>query len=162
MALMSFTRKLCEGETIQIFNYGDMKRDFTDVDDIVEGVYRVMQGAPEKKNGQDGLPVPPYAVYNIGGGKPENLLDFVSILQEELVRAGVLPAEYDFEKHRELVPMQAGDVPLTYADSSALEKDYGFIPQIPLRESIRKYCEWHMEYYGPAKQLTKIYVSDSE
>ena len=151
MALMGFTQKLCEGKKIQIFNYGDMKRDFTDVDDIVEGVFRVMQGAPEKKIGEDGLPIPPYAIYNIGGGKPENLLEFVSILQEELVQAGVLPADYDFESHRELVPMQPGDVPITYADTEALEKDYGFVPKIPLRETIRKYCEWHMEYYGPAK-----------
>ncbi len=141
MALMSFAAKLCKGEKIKIFNYGNMKHDFTDVDDIVEGMYRVMQGAPEKKNGPDGLPIPPYAIYNIGGGKPENLLEFVSILQEELVRAKVLPPDYDFEAHRELVPMQPGDVPITYADSEALERDYGFKPEIPLRDTIRGYCE---------------------
>lgn len=148
MALMGFAQKLCRGEKIKIFNYGDMKRDFTNVADIVEGVLRVMQGAPAREEGADGLPVPPYAVYNIGGGKPENLLEFVRILQEELVRAGVLPADYDFEAHRELVPMQPGDVPITYADSEALERDYGFTPKIPLRETIREYCEWHREYYG--------------
>ena len=151
MALMGFTDKLCHGKKIQIFNYGDMKRDFTDVDDIVEGIIRVMAGAPEKENGPDGLPIPPYAVYNIGGGKPENLLNFVTMLQEELVRAKVLPEDYDFEAHRELVPMQPGDVPITYADTEALEADYGFVPKIPLRETLRKYCEWHMEYYGAAK-----------
>ena len=152
MAMMGFADKLVHGKTIKIFNYGNMKRDFTDVDDIVEGVYRVMQGAPEKKVGEDGLPIPPYAVYNIGGGKPENLLEFVNILQEELVRAGVLPADYDFEAHRELCPMQPGDVPITYADSEALEKDYGFRPQIPLRDTLRGYCVWHYQYYGPAKE----------
>ena len=150
MALMGFTDKLCHGKKIQIFNYGDMKRDFTDVDDIVEGIIRVMAGAPEKATGLDGLPIPPYAIYNIGGGKPENLLNFVTVLQEELVRAGVLPEDYDFEAHRELVPMQPGDVPITYADTEALEADYGFVPKIPLRETLRKYCEWHMEYYGAA------------
>ena len=151
MALMGFAAKLCKGEKIKIFNYGNMKRDFTNVADIVEGVLRVMQGAPVKETGEDGLPVPPYAVYNIGGGKPENLLEFVRILQEELVRAGVLPESYDFETHRELVPMQPGDVPFTYADSEALERDFGFKPDIPLRQTIREYCEWHKEYYGPAK-----------
>ena len=151
MALMGFANQLVHGKKIRIFNYGDMKRDFTDVDDIVEGVVRVMKGAPIREKGPDGLPVPPYAVYNIGGGKPENLLEFVRILQEELVRAKVLPPDYDFEAHRELVGMQPGDVPVTFADSAALERDYGFVPTIPLRETIRKYCEWHYEYYGPAK-----------
>lgn len=151
MAMMRFAAKLCNGEKIKIFNYGNMKRDFTDVDDIVEGVYRVMQGAPAKETGEDGLPIPPYAIYNIGGGKPVNLLEFVSILQEELVRAGVLPEDYDFEAHREMVSMQPGDVPITYADSAALERDYGFVPKIPLRETIRGYCEWHYRYYGPAR-----------
>ena len=148
MFYYSATKKLAKGEKIQIFNYGDMKRDFTYIDDIVEGVYRVMQGAPEKRNGDDGLPIPPYAVYNIGGGQPENLLDYISTLQEELVRAGVLPADYDFEGHRELVGMQAGDVPITYADSEALERDYGFTPKIGIREGLRKFCEWYKEYYG--------------
>ncbi|MBR4607976.1 MAG: GDP-mannose 4,6-dehydratase, partial [Lachnospiraceae bacterium] len=126
---------------------GNCKRDFTYVDDIVEGVYRVMQGAPEKKNGEDGLPVPPYAVYNIGGGQPENLLEYIEVLQEELVRAGVLPADYDFAAHRELVPMQPGDVPVTYADSAALERDYGFTPSIGIREGLRKFAEWYAKYY---------------
>lgn len=148
MFYYSATRKLVAGETIQIFNYGNMRRDFTYVDDIVEGVYRVMQGAPEKKNGEDGLPIPPYAVYNIGGGQPENLLEFVNVLQEELVRAGVLPFDYDFEGHRELVGMQPGDVPVTYADSSALERDFGFTPKIGIREGLRKFCEWYAEFYG--------------
>jgi nucleoside-diphosphate-sugar epimerase len=148
MAYFGFTNKLLKGETIQIYNYGNCRRDFTYVDDIVEGVIRVMQGAPERKNGEDGLPVPPYAVYNIGGGQPENLLDFVQILQEELLRAGVLPQDYDFEAHKELVPMQAGDVPVTYADASALEKDFGFTPRIPLREGLRKFAEWYKQYYG--------------
>ena len=147
MFYYSATKKLVAGETIQIFNYGDMRRDFTFIDDIVEGVYRVMQGAPEKKNGEDGLPIPPYAVYNIGGGQPENLLDYISTLQEELVRAGVLPADYDFEGHRELVGMQAGDVPVTYADSAALERDYGFKPKIGIREGLRAFAEWYAEYY---------------
>ena len=147
MFYYSATKKLAAGQKIQIFNYGNMKRDFTYIDDIVEGVYRVMQGAPEKSNGPDGLPVPPYAVYNIGGGQPENLLDYISTLQEELVRAGVLPADYDFEGHRELVGMQAGDVPITYADSSALEVDYGFIPTIDIRTGLRAFCEWYKEYY---------------
>ncbi|MBE7003026.1 MAG: NAD-dependent epimerase/dehydratase family protein [Ruminococcaceae bacterium] len=148
MFYYSATQKLVRGETIQIFNYGDMKRDFTYVDDIVEGVLRVMQGAPERKNGEDGLPVPPYAVYNIGGGQPENLLDYITTLQEELVRAGVLPGDYDFEVHKKLVPMQPGDVPVTYADSDALEWDYGFRPQIGIREGLRKFAEWYKEYYG--------------
>ena len=148
MFYFSATNKLVRGETIKIFNYGDMRRDFTYIDDIVEGVVRVMKGAPEKSVGEDGLPVPPYAVYNIGGGQPENLLDYISILQEELVRAGVLPADYDFEGHRELVGMQAGDVPVTYADSEALERDYGFRPETGIREGLRKFAEWYKEYYG--------------
>ena len=147
MFYYSATKRLSAGETIQIFNYGNMKRDFTYIDDIVEGIIRVMQGAPEKMTGDDGLPVPPYAVYNIGGGKPENLLDFVSTLQEELVRAGILPEDYDFEGHRKLVGMQAGDVPLTYADSEALERDYGFTPKIGIREGLRKFAEWYKDYY---------------
>lgn len=147
MFYYSATRKLAEGKTIQVFNYGDMRRDFTYIDDIVEGVYRVMQGAREKRNGEDGLPVPPCAVYNIGGGRPENLLDYISTLQEELVRAGVLPAGYDFEGHRELVGMQAGDVPVTYADSAALERDYGFTPKIGIREGLRAFAKWYAEYY---------------
>ena len=147
MFYYSATQKLAAGKTIQIFNYGNMRRDFTYIDDIVEGVYRVMQGAPEKKDGEDGLPIPPYAVYNIGGGQPENLLDYISTLQEELVRAGVLPADYDFEGHRELVGMQAGDVPVTYADSSALERDYGFTPKIGIREGLRAFAEWYAGYY---------------
>ena len=148
MFYFSATQKLVAGEKIKIFNYGDMKRDFTYVDDIVEGVYRVMQGAPEKANGEDGLPIPPYAIYNIGGGTPENLLTYVSTLQEELVRAGVLPADYDFEGHRELVGMQPGDVPVTYADSTGLEQDYGFKPTIDIRTGLRKFAEWYKEYYG--------------
>ena len=147
MFYFSATQKLVKGETIQIFNYGDMKRDFTYVDDIVEGVIRVMQGAPEKAVGEDGLPIPPYAVYNIGGGTPENLLEYVKVLQEELVRAGILPDDYDFEGHRELVGMQAGDVPVTYADSEALERDYGFRPQIGIREGLRRFAEWYKEFY---------------
>ena len=141
------TQKLVAGKTIQIFNYGNCKRDFTFVDDIVEGVLRVMQGAPEKLTGGDGLPLPPYAVYNIGGGTPENLLDYISTLQEELVRAGVLPADYDFEGHRELVGMQPGDVPITYADSVALERDYGFTPKIGIRQGLRAFAEWYKTYY---------------
>ena len=148
MAYFGFTNKLLKGDTIQIFNYGNCRRDFTYVDDIVEGVVRVMQGAPERKNGEDGLPIPPYAVYNIGGGQPENLLDFVQILQEELVRAGVLPEDYDFEAHKKLVPMQPGDVPTTYADATALERDFGFTPRITLREGLRAFAEWYKEYYG--------------
>ena len=143
MAYFGFTNKLIKGETIQIFNYGNCQRDFTYIDDIVEGVIRVMQGAPERKKGEDGLPIPPYAVYNIGGGHPENLLDFVTILQEELVRAGVLPADFDFEAHKQLVPMQPGDVPTTYADTTALERDFGFTPTIPLREGLRRFAEWY-------------------
>ena len=146
MFYYSATEKLAAGKTIQIFNYGDMKRDFTYIDDIVEGVYRVMQGAPSKAKGSDGLPIPPYAIYNIGGGTPENLLDYISTLQEELVRAGVLPTDYDFESHRELVGMQAGDVPVTYADSEALERDYGFRPEIGIREGLRRFCEWYADY----------------
>ena len=147
MAYFGFTNKLLKGETIQIFNYGNCKRDFTYVDDIVEGVVRVMQGAPERKNGEDGLPVPPYAVYNIGNQNPENLLDFVQILQEELIRAGVLPEDYDFEAHKKLVPMQPGDVPVTYADTSALERDFGYKPSTNLREGLRKFAEWYAEFY---------------
>ena len=147
MFYYSATNTLARGGTIKIFNYGNMKRDFTYVDDIVEGVVRVMQGAPEKVTGEDGLPLPPYAVYNIGGGQPENLLDYISTLQEELVRAKVLPEDYDFEGHRELVGMQAGDVPITYADSEALEHDYGFRPEIGIREGLRKFAEWYKEYY---------------
>ena len=150
MAYFGFTNKLLKGETIQIFNYGHCRRDFTYVDDIVEGVVRVMQGAPERKKGEDGLPVPPYAVYNIGGGQPENLLDFVQILQEELVRANVLPQDFDFEAHKQLVPMQPGDVPTTYADATALERDFGFTPKIPLREGLRAFAEWSKGYYNPA------------
>jgi len=147
MAYFGFTNKLVNGETIKIFNYGNCKRDFTYVDDIVEGVVRVMQGAPDKKNGEDGLPIPPYAVYNIGNNQPENLLDFVQILSEELVRAGVLPKNYDFEAHKELVPMQPGDVPITYADTDALERDYGFKPSTSLRDGLRKFAEWYKEFY---------------
>lgn len=147
MAYFGFTNKLVSGETIKIFNYGNCKRDFTYVDDIVEGVVRVMQGAPDKKNGEDGLPIPPYAVYNIGNNQPENLLDFVQILSEELVRAGVLPVDYDFEAHKELVPMQPGDVPITYADTDALERDYGFKPSTSLRDGLRKFAEWYKEFY---------------
>ncbi len=147
MAYFGFTNKLVNGETIKIFNYGNCKRDFTYVDDIVEGVVRVMQGAPDKKNGEDGLPIPPYAVYNIGNNQPENLLDFVQILSEELVRAGVLPKDYDFEAHKELVPMQPGDVPITCADTDALERDYGFKPSTSLRDGLRKFAEWYKEFY---------------
>ena len=147
MAYFSFTNKLIKGDTIQIFNYGNCRRDFTYVDDIVEGVVRVMKKAPEHKTGEDGLPIPPYAIYNIGGGQPENLLDFVQILQEELVRANVLPKDYDFEAHKQLVPMQAGDVPVTYADASALERDFGFVPKITLREGLRKFAEWYRVFY---------------
>ena len=147
MAYFGFTNKLVNGETIKIFNYGNCKRDFTYVDDIVEGVVRVMAKAPEKKNGEDGLPIPPYAVYNIGNSNPENLLDFVQILSEELVRAGVLPADYDFEAHKELVPMQPGDVPVTFADTEPLERDFGFKPHTPLREGLRTFAEWYKEFY---------------
>jgi nucleoside-diphosphate-sugar epimerase len=147
MFYFSATQKLVAGKTIQIFNYGNCKRDFTYVDDIVEGVIRVMQGVPEKATGEDGLPLPPYAIYNIGGGTPENLLDYISTLQEELVRAGVLPADYDFAAHRELVGMQPGDVPVTYADSEALERDFGFHPAIGIREGLRRFAEWYKGYY---------------
>ena len=148
MAYFGFTNKLLKGENIQIYNYGNCRRDFTYVDDIVEGIVRVMAKAPAKSVGDDGLPIPPYAVYNIGGGQPENLLDFVQILQEELVRSGVLPADYDFEAHKQLVPMQAGDVPVTYADATALERDFGFTPKTTLREGLRRFAEWYKEYYG--------------
>lgn len=148
MAYFGFTNKLVKGDTIQIFNYGNCKRDFTFVDDIVEGVVRIMQGAPEKQTGEDGLPLPPYAVYNIGNNQPENLLTFVDILQQELVRAGVLPADYDFEAHKKLVPMQPGDVPVTYADTTALERDYGFKPSTSLREGLRAFAEWYAGFYG--------------
>ena len=147
MAYFGFTNKLIKGETIKIFNYGNCKRDFTYVDDIVEGVIRVMKKAPEKKNGEDGLPIPPYQIYNIGNSHPENLLDFVQILQEELIRAKVLPEDYDFEAHKELVPMQAGDVPVTYADTKPLEEDFGFRPSTPLRLGLRKFAEWYKEFY---------------
>ena len=147
MAYFGFTNKLIKGKTIQIFNYGNCKRDFTYVDDIVEGIKRVMCSPPEKKVGEDGLPVPPYRVYNIGNSNPENLLDFVNILQEELVAAGVLPEDYDFESHKELVAMQPGDVPVTYADTSALERDFGFKPSTPLREGLRRFAEWYKEFY---------------
>ena len=147
MAYFGFTDKLVKGETIKIFNYGNCKRDFTYVDDIVEGVVRVMQHAPEKKTGEDGLPIPPYKVYNIGNNHPENLLEFVNILQEELVRAGVLPQDYDFDAHKELVPMQPGDVPVTYADTSALEEDFGFKPNTDLRQGLRNFSEWYYKYY---------------
>jgi len=147
MAYFGFTNKLREGKTIQIFNYGNCKRDFTYIDDIVEGVIRVMQHAPEKQNGEDGLPIPPYKVYNIGNNQPENLLDFVTILQEELIRAKVLPQNYDFESHKELVPMQPGDVPVTYADTTPLEQDFGFKPSTSLRDGLRAFAEWYAEYY---------------
>lgn len=147
MAYFGFTNKLRAGETIQIFNYGNCKRDFTYVDDIVEGVKRVMKAAPEKKNGEDGLPIPPYAVYNIGNNQPENLLEFVDILQQELIRAEVLPADYDFDAHKKLVAMQPGDVPVTYADTSALEADFGFKPNTSLRDGLRKFAEWYKEFY---------------
>ena len=151
MAYFGFTNKLREGKTIQIFNYGNCKRDFTFVDDIVEGVVRVMQHAPEKATGEDGLPIPPYKVYNIGNNSPENLLDFVTILQEELIAAKVLPADYDFEAHKELVPMQAGDVPVTYADTTPLEEDFGFKPATPLRDGLRAFAQWYARYYGTAE-----------
>lgn len=147
MAYFGFTDKLLKGETIQIFNYGHCERDFTYIDDIVEGVLRVMQGAPERKEGADGLPIPPYAVYNIGGGRPENLLNFIDILQQELIRAKVLPEDYDFEAHKKLVPMQPGDVPVTYADTRGLEKDYGYCPSTTLREGLRQFAEWYKKYY---------------
>lgn len=152
MAYFGFTNKLREGKTIQIFNYGNCKRDFTYVDDIVEGVVRVMQHAPEKMNGEDGLPVPPYKVYNIGNSAPENLLDFVTILQEELIAAKVLPLDYDFEAHKELVPMQAGDVPVTFADTTPLEDDFGFRPSTPLRDGLRAFAQWYAKYYGTCQE----------
>lgn len=152
MAYFGFTDKLRAGKTIQIFNFGNCKRDFTYVDDIVEGVVRIMQGAPEKVTGEDGLPLPPYAVYNIGNNQPENLLEFVDILQQELIRAGVLPEDYDFEAHKELVPMQPGDVPITYADTTALERDFGFKPSTSLREGLRKFAEWYKVFYLNEKQ----------
>ena len=147
MAYFGFTNKLLKGETIEIFNYGNCKRDFTYIDDIVEGVKRVMQGAPDKRLGEDGLPIPPYAIYNIGNQNPENLLDFVNILQQELIDAGVLPKDYDFEAHKKLVPMQAGDVPITYADTTPLEKDFGFKPSTPLRTGLRNFAKWYKEFY---------------
>ena len=153
MAYFGFTNKLRKGKTIQIFNYGNCKRDFTFVDDIVEGVVRVMQHAPEKQTGEDGLPVPPYKVYNIGNNSPENLLDFVTILQEELIAAEVLPADYDFEAHKELVPMQPGDVPVTYADTTPLEQDFGFRPSTPLRQGLRAFAQWYAEYYGTGDSI---------
>jgi nucleoside-diphosphate-sugar epimerase len=148
MAYFGFTNKLVKGDTIQIFNYGNCMRDFTFVDDIVEGVVRIMQGAPEKVQGEDGLPLPPYAVYNIGNNNPENLLNFVDILQQELIRAKVLPEDYDFDAHKQLVPMQPGDVPTTYADTSALERDYGFKPSTSLRDGLRAFAEWYAQFYG--------------
>lgn len=151
MAYFGFTNKLRNNETIQIFNYGNCKRDFTYIDDIVEGVKRIMQGAPDKKNGEDGLPLPPYAVYNIGNNQPENLLDFVTILQEELINAKVLPADYDFEAHKQLVPMQPGDVPITYADTTPLERDFNFKPSTPLRDGLRKFAQWYKEFYKTQK-----------
>ena len=147
MAYFKFAKKIMNGETIQIYNNGDMMRDFTYIDDIVEGVWRVMNKAPEKKNGEDGLPIPPYKIYNIGNSNPENLLDFVNILQQELIRAGVLPEDYDFDAHKELVAMQPGDVPITYADTTPLEKEFGFKPNTPLREGLRKFAEWYKEFY---------------
>lgn len=152
MAYFSFTNKLLAGDTIEIFNYGNCKRDFTYVDDIVEGVKRVMQSPPQKKTGEDGLPVPPYAIYNIGNNQPENLLDFVDILQQELIRGGVLPEDYDFEAHKKLVPMQPGDVPVTYADTSALERDFEFKPSTSLREGLRRFAQWYKEFYIEGKK----------
>ena len=147
MAYFGFTNKLIKGEKIKIFNYGNCKRDFTYIDDIVEGVLRVMKGAPAQQNGVDGLPVPPYAIYNIGNSNPENLLDFVTILQEELIAAGVLAADFDFEAHKELVPMQPGDVPITYSDTTALERDFGYKPNTSLRDGLRKFASWYKEFY---------------
>ena len=147
MAYFSFTNKLIKGEKIKIFNYGNCKRDFTYIDDIVDGIVKVIYKAPSKQNGNDGLPIPPYKIYNIGNNHPENLLDFVKILQEELIRAKVLPSDYDFDSHKELVAMQPGDVPITYADTSALEKDFGFKPSTSLRTGLRKFAEWYYEYY---------------
>lgn len=153
MAYFGFTDKLLKGQTIEIFNYGNCQRDFTYIDDIVEGVMRVMQGAPEKKTGQDGLPIPPYALYNIGNSRPENLLDFVKILQEELVEAGLLPKDYDFEAHQKLVPMQPGDVPVTYADTSALERDFGFKPCTPLRQGLHNFVQWYKAFYADKEEV---------
>lgn len=153
MAYFGFTNKLLKGETIQIFNYGNCKRDFTYIDDIVEGVIRVIQHAPEKKNGEDGLPIPPYKIYNIGNNKPENLLDFVTILQEELIRANVLPKDYDFDSHKELVSMQPGDVPITFADTTPLEEDFDFKPSTPLRKGLREFAEWYATYYINKNEL---------
>lgn len=147
MAYFGFTNKLVKGEKIQIYNYGNCKRDFTYIDDIVEGIKLVLQGPPEKKRGEDGLPIPPYAIYNIGNNHPENLLDFVNILQQELVRANILPEDYDFEAHKELLPMQPGDVPITYADVSALEKDFGFKPSTSLKNGLRAFAEWYKNFY---------------
>lgn len=147
MAYFGFTNKLREGKTIEIFNYGNCKRDFTYIDDIVEGVKRVMQNPPVRKNGEDGLPIPPYAIYNIGNSNPENLLEFVDILQQELIRAGVLPESYNFDEHKKLVPMQAGDVPVTYADTTPLERDFGFKPSTSLRKGLRKFAEWYKDFY---------------
>lgn len=161
MAYFGFTNKLREGKTIQIFNYGNCKRDFTYVDDIVEGVVRIMQHAPEKQNGEDGLPIPPYKVYNIGNNSPENLLDFVTILQEELIRANVLPSDYDFEAHKELVPMQPGDVPVTYADTTPLEQDFGYKPSTSLRDGLRAFAEWYRRYYGENILSTSIIIMSS-
>ena len=155
MAYFGFTNKLLAGKEIQIFNYGNCQRDFTYVDDIVHGIHLVMEHAPEKKNGEDGLPLPPYVVYNIGNNHPENLLEFVEILQEELVAAGVLPADYDFAAHKKLVPMQPGDVPVTYADTSALERDFGFKPATSLREGLRKFAQWYKEFYGRENEESK-------
>ena len=151
MAYFGFTNKLLHGETIRLFNYGNCKRDFTYIDDIVEGIILVMQGAPQKRQGEDGLPLPPYVVYNIGNNNPENLLDFVEILEEELLRAGVLPKNYDFEAHKEFVPMQPGDVPITYADTESLEKDFGFRPSTSLRKGLRVFAEWYKRFYVDAK-----------
>ncbi len=147
MAYFDFTEKLVKGETIEIFNYGNCQRDFTYIDDIVEGVARVMQKAPERSVGEDGLPIPPYAIYNIGNNSPENLLDFIAVLQEELVRAEVLPADYDFDSHKEFVPMQPGDVPVTFADTSALERDFGFKPSTTIRKGLRAFVEWYKDFY---------------
>lgn len=148
MAYFSFTNKLLKGEKIQLYNYGNCRRDFTYIDDIVEGVIRVVKKSPERKTGTDGLPIPPYAIYNIGGGQPENLLDFVQVLQEELVRAKVLPREFDFEANKQFVPMQPGDVLTTYADTTALERDFGFTPKVSLREGLRRFAEWYKSYYS--------------
>ena len=159
MFYFSATNKLVAGKKIQLFNYGDMKRDFTYVDDIVEGIIRVMNRPPARRTGSDGLPIPPYALYNIGGGQPENLLDFITVLQEELVRAKILPEDYDFERSRELVGMQAGDVPITYADSEPLERDFGFRPAISIRDGLRRFCEWYAGYYKTQQKNHNNYNS---